>query len=96
MYIVLCSGKQPMLFLLASLFICTLVNADSMFLSARLVAVIFSSKTLKGQFFVFISFYERYSTQLHLPPLRFHCVGGCWDGTKKLKVYMETIYFMQL
>jgi hypothetical protein len=93
MYIVLCSDKQPMFFLLTSLFMCTLVNADSMFLSARLVAVIFSSKTLKGQFFVFISFYERYSTQLHLPP---HCVGGCWDRTKKLILHMETIYFMQL
>jgi hypothetical protein len=22
-----------------------------------------------------------YSTLLHLPPLRFHCVGGCWDRT---------------
>ncbi len=22
------------------------------------------------------------STLLHLPPLRFHCVGGCWDGTQ--------------
>jgi hypothetical protein len=24
----------------------------------------------------------RYSTLLHLPPLRFHCVGGCWDRTQ--------------
>jgi hypothetical protein len=24
-------------------------------------------------------FLGRYSTLLHLPPLRFHCVGGCWD-----------------
>ncbi len=24
-------------------------------------------------------FYVLYSTLLHLPPLRFHCVGGCWD-----------------
>jgi hypothetical protein len=23
-----------------------------------------------------------YSTLLHLPPLRFHCVGGCWDRTQ--------------
>ncbi len=23
-----------------------------------------------------------YSTLLHLPPLRFHCVGGCWDWTE--------------
>ncbi len=25
--------------------------------------------------------YVLYSTLLHLPPLRFHCVGGCWDET---------------
>jgi hypothetical protein len=24
----------------------------------------------------------RYSTLLYLPPLRFHCVGGCWDRTQ--------------
>jgi hypothetical protein len=23
-----------------------------------------------------------YSTLLHLLPLRFHCVGGCWDRTQ--------------
>ncbi len=23
-----------------------------------------------------------YSTLLHLPPLRFHCVGECWDRTQ--------------
>jgi hypothetical protein len=23
-----------------------------------------------------------YLTLLHLPPLRFHCVGGCWDRTQ--------------
>jgi hypothetical protein len=26
--------------------------------------------------------YLRYSTLLHLPPLRFHCVGGCWYRTQ--------------
>jgi hypothetical protein len=26
-------------------------------------------------------FYVDYSTLLHLPPLRFHCVGGYWDRT---------------
>jgi hypothetical protein len=25
-------------------------------------------------------FYVLYSTLLHLPPLRFHCAGGCWDA----------------
>jgi hypothetical protein len=29
------------------------------------------------------SFYVRYSTLLHLPLLRFHCVGGCWDRTQE-------------
>ncbi len=23
-----------------------------------------------------------FMTLLHLPPLRFHCVGGCWDGSQ--------------
>jgi hypothetical protein len=27
-------------------------------------------------------FYVRYSTLLHLPPFRFHCIGGCWDRTQ--------------
>jgi hypothetical protein len=29
-----------------------------------------------GNLFIF---YVLYSTLLHLPPHRFHCVGGCWD-----------------
>jgi hypothetical protein len=36
----------------------------------------------KGGFFSIFSFYVRYSTLRHLPPLRFHCVGGCWDQTQ--------------
>jgi hypothetical protein len=36
---------------------------------------------LKEEFFWIFSFYVRYSTLLHLPPLRFHCVGGCRDRT---------------
>jgi hypothetical protein len=32
----------------------------------------------KGIFGFF--FYVLYSTLLPLPPLRFHCVGGCWGG----------------
>ncbi len=27
-------------------------------------------------------FYVLYSTLLHLPPLRFHCIGGCWGRTQ--------------
>jgi hypothetical protein len=30
----------------------------------------------------YLQFYVRYSTLLHLPPLRFHCAGGCWDRTQ--------------
>ncbi len=45
-----------------------------------------SEELIKGDFWDF-SFYVpvppvRYSTLLHLPPLRFHCVGGCWDRTQ--------------
>jgi hypothetical protein len=35
----------------------------------------------RGIFFIFFM-YALYSTLLHLPSLRFHCVGGCWDRTQ--------------
>jgi|LakMenEpi03Aug12_release.lakeMendotaPanAssembly.Ray.scaffolds.fasta_scaffold615926_1 hypothetical protein len=35
-----------------------------------------------GDFLDFISFHVLYSTLLDLPPLRFYCVGGCWDWTR--------------
>ena len=33
---------------------------------------------------IFVDFfmYVLYSTLFYLPPLRFHCVGGCWDRTQ--------------
>jgi hypothetical protein len=34
-----------------------------------------------GGIFGFV-FYVLYSTLLHLPPLRFSYVGGCWDRTQ--------------
>jgi hypothetical protein len=37
-----------------------------------------SLRLLTGGFFMYVL----YSTLLHLPPLRFHCVGGCWDRTQ--------------
>jgi hypothetical protein len=37
---------------------------------------------LTGGFLGFFLFCELYSTLLHLPPLRFHCVGGCRDLTQ--------------
>ncbi len=39
-------------------------------------------KILRGIFIDFLFFYIRYSTLLHLPPLRFHCVIGSWDRTQ--------------
>ncbi len=45
--------------------------------------VIYNSKNLKGEFFSF-SFNVRYSSLLYLPPLRFHCVGGCSDRKAKM------------
>jgi hypothetical protein len=35
----------------------------------------------QGDFFCLFFFYVLFSTLLHLPPLRFHCVEGCWDRT---------------
>jgi hypothetical protein len=36
-----------------------------------------------GIFWIFGFFLNaRYSTLLRLPPLRFHCVGGCWYRTQ--------------
>jgi hypothetical protein len=35
-----------------------------------------------GDFVVILIFYVFYSTLLHLPPLRFHCVEGCWDRNR--------------
>ncbi len=40
------------------------------------------------------SFYVRYSTLLHLPPFRFHCVGGCWDRSQdccSFGIYSQTL-----
>jgi hypothetical protein len=37
-------------------------------------------QTITGGFFGFFM-YILYSTLLHLPPLRFHSVGGCWGRT---------------
>ncbi len=34
----------------------------------------------KGGFF--LDFVVLYSTLFHLPPLRLHCAGGCWDRTQ--------------
>jgi hypothetical protein len=36
----------------------------------------------KDGFFLRFFMYLLYSTLLSRPPLRFHCVGGCWDRTQ--------------
>jgi hypothetical protein len=36
----------------------------------------------KNIIYGFFFFLCTLSTLLHLPPLRFHCVGGCWDRTQ--------------
>jgi hypothetical protein len=49
---------------------------------------------LKRGFFILFIFYVRYSTLLHLPPLRFHCVGGYWDQTQDscdYGIYCQTL-----
>jgi hypothetical protein len=60
------------------------LNIKSMDFGANFVKVkilLFSHLQLTGGF-LGIFFYVLYSALLHLPPLRFHCVGGCWDGTQ--------------
>ncbi len=53
---------------------------------------------LKGilQLFIFIFFkgglfFVLYSTLFHLPLLRFHCVGGCWDRRTKFATSALTV-----
>jgi len=56
------------------------------------VGIISIKGTVSSQFYIYSDNYNRgiflrffhlfhvqYSTLLHLPPLRFHCVGGCWN-----------------
>ncbi len=35
---------------------------------------------------IFLFSYVLYSTLLHLAPLKFHCVGGCWDRTQDYSI----------
>ncbi len=42
----------------------------------------YSSIVKSGIFWLFCSVLS--STLLYLPPLRFHCVGGCWKKPKRL------------
>jgi hypothetical protein len=38
----------------------------------------------RGDFLDFLFMYVLYSTLLHMPPLRLHCVRGCWDRTQEV------------
>ncbi len=51
----------------------------SAFLATPAIASAIASR---GIMWIFFSFYGRYSTLLHLPFLKFLCVGGCWDRTQ--------------
>ncbi len=42
---------------------------------------------LRGWRLQLLIFYVLYLTLLHLPPPRFHCVGGCWDRTQDCCAY---------
>jgi hypothetical protein len=48
----------------------------------------------QGEFLDF--FYVLYSTLLHLPPLRFNCVGGSWEvisiSSEKIRTCIPSIY----
>jgi hypothetical protein len=66
-----------------------------------LIAFFFSFCFLfvKGGFFwFFLLFYVvRYSTLFHLPPLRFHYVGGCWDRTQdccELRLWLDLVLIL--
>ncbi len=39
-------------------------------------------------------FYVLYLTLLHLPPLRFHSVGGCWDQYLKMPRFYMLLHDM--
>ncbi len=55
---------------------------DVRFVLARLIPERFK----QGDFFRYVL----YSTLLHLPPLRFHCVKGCWDpGQLRLRHWLS-------
>jgi hypothetical protein len=43
------------------------------------------------KFFLRGNFLVCYSTLLHLPPLRFYCVGGCWDRTQVIGIDSQTL-----
>jgi hypothetical protein len=51
-------------------------------LHSLLLAVLIMENIKRGIFLDFSFLYVRYSTLLHLPPLRINCVRGCWDRTQ--------------
>jgi hypothetical protein len=45
----------------------------------------------QGEEYFFFFFYVLYSTLLHLLPLEFHCVEGCWDRTHNFGIGIQTL-----
>jgi hypothetical protein len=65
--------------------------------ACNFIAQVLAQFFLREIFLDFYILYVRYSTLLHLPPLRFHCVGGCWDRTQDSCDYdigCQTLYHM--
>jgi hypothetical protein len=51
--------------------------------SSHIIMYVFFENWANSKFRVFFHIqYVLCSTLLHLPPLRFHCVAGSWDGTR--------------
>jgi hypothetical protein len=60
-------------------------SSSSSFIWSLFIPVCRTSRKRYLQFLnrgIFLIFSYRYSTLLHLPPLRFCCVRGCWDRTQ--------------
>jgi hypothetical protein len=49
--------------------------------------------SLQYLFFGYLLKKVLHSTLLHLPPLRFHCAGGCWDLTQDSMPFVWLIFF---
>jgi hypothetical protein len=58
------------------------VNLQAALNFLRMSGSLHSLEKTQGNIKGFFSFYVRYSTLLHLPPLRFHCARRCWDRTQ--------------
>jgi hypothetical protein len=62
--------------------ICDLRTFEKSLLAHLCSLLVSSTYTSVRGIFWFLFFYVRYSKLLHLPPLRFQGVGGCWGRTQ--------------